>query len=112
MTIPLQQTGQFALTDAAVAQILKRNALNTNGLRISIKGGGCSGLTYVFGWSIIAPDDETFERNGACVFIDRKSFVFLRGTVLDYDDNLLVRNFVLRNPNVVSTCGCGASFGV
>ncbi len=101
----------FSISDAAAAQVLKHQGV-TQGLRISVKAGGCSGLTYVFGWSILAVDDWTFEHLGARVFIDKKSFLYLRGTELDYDANLLVRNFVLRNPNVVSTCGCGTSFQI
>jgi iron-sulfur cluster assembly protein len=99
------------ITDAAAAKVLQLQR-DGRGLRILVKSGGCSGLTYVFDWSILAASDQVFEHQGARVFVDPKTLMFIRGSVLDYDDSLLVRNFVLRNPNAKSSCGCGKSFEV
>src|SRR5262245_54921695 len=71
------------------------------GLRVGVKGGGCSGLSYTFAWEHEArPGDEVFEGpGGAKIFIDKKSLLFLKGTILDYDTSLIGRGFVFNNPN-------------
>lgn len=101
------------MTDAAAEAIVAHcpKVFHT-GLRIVIHAGGCSGLQYVFKWGALAEFDESFEHQGARVFVDPKSFIYVRGSVLDYDSDLLVRNFVLRNPNAKASCGCGTSFEV
>jgi iron-sulfur cluster assembly protein len=86
----------------------------TAGLRVGVKAGGCSGLSYVFAWE---PEpkatDEVLEfAEGARVFVDRKSLRFLDDTVLDYDTSLLSKGFFFNNPHAKSTCGCGVSFSV
>jgi len=75
-----------------------------------VKGGGCSGLSYTFGWEKQARmGDEVFEGpEGAKLFVDRKSLLYLNGTVLDYDTSLISKGFVFNNPNAKTTCGCGA----
>ncbi len=83
------------------------------GLRVGVKGGGCSGLTYTL--SIDAdsmPEDKVIEENGIRLYIDKKSYVFLAGTVLEYSDGLNGKGFVFNNPNAKSVCGCGTSFSV
>ena len=82
-------------------------------LRVSVKGGGCSGLTYVLDL-VDEPhkDDKVIEEQGMKLFVDRKSYVFLAGTTLDYSGGLNGKGFSFDNPNAKTTCGCGTSFGV
>ena len=106
------------ITDNASRQITKLIAKQslpaTAGLRVAVKAGGCSGLSYVFEWQPEAKaNDEVLEgTEGARVFVDRRSLKFLDGTVLDYDTSLLSKGFFFNNPNAKSTCGCGVSFSV
>jgi iron-sulfur cluster assembly protein len=104
------------ITEAAAKKIrtlMAKQGIAEGGLRVGVKGGGCSGLSYTFGWEREArTGDEVFEGpEGAKVFVDKKSLLYLNGTVLDYDGNLLGKGFMFSNPNAKSTCGCGSSFG-
>ena len=97
-----------------IRKMTARNGIPAGGLRIGIKAGGCSGLSYVFAWEAGPRDgDHVFEGpEGSKVFIDPKSYRFIDGTTLDYDTSLVSRGFVFHNPNAKSTCGCGTSFSV
>ncbi len=80
-------------------------------LRVAIKGGGCSGFNYALDVTETpAEDDEVFETNGVRVVCDPKSYLYINGTEIDYDDSLLKGGFVFNNPNAKGTCQCGASF--
>ena len=83
-----------------------------HGLRVKIIGGGCSGLTHKMDIDRERPGDKVFEHGAAKLFVDRKSFLYLNGTVLDFSDDLMSTGFNLQNPNVKRSCGCGASFSV
>ena len=100
------------------AQLIKkmtaRKGLPQGGLRIGIKAGGCSGLSYTFAWEAAPREsDHVFDGpEGAKVFVDRKSYEFIKGTTLDYDTSLVSKGFIFNNPNAKSSCGCGTSFSV
>jgi iron-sulfur cluster assembly protein len=104
------------ITETAAQKIrtlMAKQGISEGGLRVGVKGGGCSGLSYTFSWEREPRfGDEVFEGpQHAKIFIDRKSYLFLKGTVLDYDTALLTKGFVFNNPNAKQTCGCGSSFG-
>jgi len=107
----------FQISENASRLIKKmtlRNGIPDGGLRIGIKAGGCSGLSYTFAWDAKPRDnDHVFEGlDGAKVFIDPKSYRYIDGTTLDYDTSLVSKGFVFDNPNAKGTCGCGTSFSV
>ncbi len=82
-------------------------------LRVGVKGGGCSGLTYDLSLEAEArPTDKVIEQHGVTILVDKKSFVFLAGTTLDYSGGLNGKGFNFKNPNAKTTCGCGTSFSV
>ena len=82
-------------------------------LRVGVKGGGCSGLTYDLSVDSAArPDDKTIEQHGVTILIDKKSYIFLAGTTLDFSGGLNGKGFQFHNPNAKTTCGCGTSFSV
>lgn len=82
-------------------------------LRVGVKGGGCSGLTYFLALEKEErPGDKVFDFDGVKVLLDSKSAIYLEGTELDFTDGLMGTGFTFRNPKAVRTCGCGSSFGV
>ncbi len=81
-------------------------------LRIGVKGGGCSGLSYLLGFDNKEEDDETFEIAGIPVLMKKAHGLYLHGMQIDFSDGLNARGFVFKNPNASSTCGCGTSFAV
>ncbi len=83
------------------------------GLRLGVKGGGCSGLSYAISFDARPrPQDRVFEFDGVRVFVDPKSLVYLRGITLDYEETLIRQGFTFSNPNATRSCGCGTSFSV
>lgn len=105
----------ITLSESAVQKILSLlpgGGEGDRGLRVKVVGGGCSGLSYKMDLDEKREGDRVFERDGARVIVDRKSYLYLNGTELDYSDDLMHAGFNLRNPNVKRSCGCGASFGV
>ncbi len=108
---------EINITDKAAKQVKKvmeENKIDPSyGLRVGVKGGGCSGLTYQLGFDASQKNgDTTIEKDGIKLFIDGKSLFYLMGTELDFSDGLNGKGFVFNNPNAKKTCGCGESFGV
>lgn len=99
---------------ALIRKMTAKNGIPEGGLRIGIKAGGCSGLSYTFAWEPAPREgDHVFEGpQGSKVYVDPKSYPFITGTTLDYDTALVSRGFIFNNPNAKSTCGCGTSFSV
>jgi iron-sulfur cluster assembly protein len=80
-------------------------------LRVGVKGGGCSGFSYLLDLTEQVNDnDEVFEQHGIKVVCDPKSHLYLNGTTIDFKDEVMGRGFVFNNPNATTTCGCGSSF--
>jgi iron-sulfur cluster assembly protein len=102
------------ITDQALDEVRRRMAkeqINAAGMRVGVKGGGCSGLSYNLSFeSQTRTGDKVFEREGVKLFCDLKSYIYLNGTVLDYDGGLMGKGFVFMNPNAKKSCGCGSSF--
>lgn len=80
------------------------------GLRVGVRGGGCSGMSYILGFDKQREYDAEFEIDGITVFIDKRHGLYLMGTTVDYHDGLNARGFTFENPNATKTCGCGSSF--
>jgi iron-sulfur cluster assembly protein len=110
----------IVVSERAVAEIKRAaskrasgGAAAPKGLRVGIRGGGCTGFSYFFEWSDSEPRPEdnvlSYEDGGVRVFVDPKSFVFLDGSTLDYATTLMARGFKWVNPNAKGTCGCGES---
>ena len=97
-----------------INKMTAKNGIPQGGLRIGIKAGGCSGLSYMFAWEAEPrAGDHVFDGpEGSKVFVDPKSFRFLEGTTLDYDTSLVSKGFIFSNPHAKSSCGCGVSFTV
>jgi iron-sulfur cluster assembly protein len=107
----------ITLTEKAVSEVKKIMGENdipdTYSLRIGVKGGGCSGLTYTLGFdSEQREGDKLINIMGVHMVIDWKSILYLKGTTIDYADGLMGKGFDFKNPNAKKTCGCGSSFGV
>ena len=103
------------ITEAAAIKVRyfaeKQGLSGDYGVKVGVKGGGCSGLTYTLSIEPQAgPDDKVVEQEGVRVFVPKKSYVFLAGTELDFSDGLNGKGFTFSNPNAKSTCGCGSSF--
>jgi iron-sulfur cluster assembly protein len=106
----------ITLHDSAVEQLKKllvERQTPEAGLRLAVRGGGCSGLAYVMEWAEKPREkDKIFERDGVRVFVDPKSYLYLLGTEIVYESTLMASGFKLNNPNVKGSCGCGESFSV
>lgn len=79
-------------------------------LRVGVKGGGCSGMSYILGFDRERENDAHFEVDGIRVYMDKRHGLYLMGTTIDYQDGLDARGFTFNNPNATETCGCGSSF--
>jgi len=115
---PQEPTHGVQVTPKAVNRIravLAKEGISTEegGLRLGVKGGGCSGLSYAIAFDSHPRErDRIFTFDGVRVFIDPKSFVYLNGMTLDYEETLMRQGFNFINPNSTRSCGCGTSFSV
>ena len=103
----------LTVTSRAAARIRDITAGDPAALRIAVNGGGCSGFQYEFKIDKDkAPDDLSFEQDGATVLVDQMSLGFMAGATLDFVDDLMGQSFRIKNPQAKSSCGCGVSFAV
>jgi len=104
------------VTDAAKKQavrLMEDDGKTGYFIRVGVEGGGCSGLMYQLDFdNEEKEDDKAFEDNGVKIVVDKKSFLYLVGTTLDYSGGLNGKGFVFVNPNADRTCGCGESFSI
>ena len=111
---PATQAPLVTLTDAAVAEVRRLmdvQDLTEGGLRLGVKGGGCSGLSYTINFDEkLGEFDTVCEQDGVKVIVDAKSAIYLEGMQLDYQKDLVSGGFKFINPNATKTCGCGESF--
>ncbi len=116
MTVTDKKSSIINLTEAAYSQVkylLQNRGKQSLGIRVSVKSGGCSGLSYVFEYTDNAnPRDEMIEEKDIKIFIDAKAVLYLIGTTLDYIDEKVKSGFIFLNPNAKGQCGCGESFHV
>ncbi len=105
------------LTETAareIKKIIKEQELGEEQtrLRVGVKGGGCSGFTYMLDLTEEqkGESDEEMDSHGIKILVDMKSYLYLNGTEIDFRDEIMGRGFVFKNPNATSTCGCGSSF--
>jgi iron-sulfur cluster assembly protein len=112
-------TSKAVFTISETAAEFARKKLTARGtpdaaIRLGIKGGGCSGYSYVIQFEDDPPRerDRVFEVNGVRFVVDKKSMIYLAGAMLDYENKLMFQGFKFRNPNEASSCGCGHSFHV
>jgi iron-sulfur cluster assembly accessory protein len=82
------------------------------GLRVAVKGGGCSGFQYQLALDEARDDDEVFDHEGIRIMVDQQSLRYVDGSTVDYTESLMGAGFQVNNPNVVAACGCGSSFRV
>ncbi len=111
---PTTQSALVTLTESAVVEVRRLmdvQDLTEGGLRLGVKGGGCSGLSYTINFDDkIGEFDTVCEQDGVKVLVDAKSAIYLEGMQLDYQKDLVSGGFKFINPNASKTCGCGESF--
>ncbi|MBI4556006.1 MAG: iron-sulfur cluster assembly accessory protein [Candidatus Hydrogenedentes bacterium] len=102
-------------TESAIRELKRlfdKDKPDADGVRLGVKGGGCSGLSYLIEFGKQREGDHVVECDGVRFLMDRKSSIYLKGIQLDYKEGLKGKGFVFQNPNATSTCGCGESFSV
>lgn len=114
MEITINTPVQFttgAITE--IRRLMNETGFDTNQLlRVGVKGGGCSGMTYVLGFDLPTDKDERFEIEGIPCIMERTHGIYLMGMEVDWQGGLNSRGFTFNNPNASKTCGCGTSFAV
>ena len=113
-SLPNETIAPVSLTERAARQvqrIIKDEQIPSHHyLRVAVKGGGCSGLSYSLGFDERNENDEVHSTNGMNIIVDKRHILYLSGISIDFHDGLDARGFVFNNPNAASTCGCGSSF--
>jgi len=116
MSDVVEMSAPIVFTDSAaskVKELIEEEGNPLLKLRVFVTGGGCSGFQYGFTFDEeVADDDTAMEKNGVTLLIDPMSYQYLVGAEIDYTEGLEGSQFVIRNPNATSTCGCGSSFSV
>lgn len=116
MDTTIATTAPVSFTVNAVAEI--KNLMNAQGfdatqvLRVGVKGGGCSGMTYILGFDVPTEKDSHFEIEGIPCIMEKSHGIYLMGMEVDWQGGLNSRGFTFKNPNASNTCGCGTSFAV
>lgn len=103
----------LTVTERAAAKLkdlMVKEGMQDQGLRVRVMGGGCSGYQYEMAFDTPREGDKVIEQEGIRVVVDPKSFLFLAGTEIDYQDGLTGAGFAIKNPNAKGSCGCGQSF--
>ncbi len=114
-TTEAPQKNIVSATDSAIRELkrlLADERPEVTGVRMAVKGGGCSGLSYVLDFDKERDGDNLVEQDGVRFYMDRKSTIYLKGIQLDFKEGLKGKGFIFTNPNASSTCGCGESFSV
>ncbi len=108
------KSSPVSLTNSALTELKKlyteKNVPAEQGLRVGVKGGGCSGFSYVLGFDKKENLDEEYMVSGLKIFMNKAHEIYLAGIEIDYKDGLEARGFIFNNPNATKTCGCGSSF--
>jgi iron-sulfur cluster insertion protein len=116
MNAVTEMPSPFIFTDSAaskVKELIEEEGNPDLKLRVFVTGGGCSGFQYGFTFDeAVADDDTVLEKNGVVLLVDPMSYQYLVGAEIDYSEGLEGSQFVIKNPNASSTCGCGSSFSV
>ena len=116
MDVTTEQPIVLVFTDSAAAKV--RDLINEEGnpnlkLRVFVQGGGCSGFQYGFTFDEdVNEDDTALDKGGVTLLIDSMSYQYLTGAEIDYKEDINGAQFVIKNPNATTTCGCGSSFSV
>jgi iron-sulfur cluster assembly protein len=114
--VTTQVSMPVTVSERALAEIKKiqqqEQVSHTGGLRLGVKGGGCSGMTYVLNFDEPTDHDQVYEVGGVRFLIDQRHLIYLAQMHVDFQDGLNARGFTFQNPNATTTCGCGASFAV
>lgn len=104
------------ITDIAAEKVLDymrvQSVEGDVGLRVGVRGGGCSGFQYALALDEQRDDDHVFESGGLRLLVDQASFQYVQGSTVDYTESFMGSGFDVQNPNVVSSCGCGSSFRI
>jgi len=115
MTNPIVETkAPIKITSSALKQLKRirqeQEVGEEYGLRVGVKGGGCSGFTYILGFDVQKEKDQIFDLEGMKVFLEKAHGIYLIGMEIDWHEGLNNRGFIFNNPNATESCGCGTSF--